>query len=49
MDQTITIDMRKAVIALSDALDLVGVDEVQHGKRVAYIAVAFRPGQGLLQ
>ena len=39
MDQTITIDMRKAVVALSDALDLVGVDEVQHGKRVAYIAV----------
>jgi HD-GYP domain-containing protein (c-di-GMP phosphodiesterase class II) len=39
MNQIITIDIRKAVIALSDALDLVGVDEVQHGKRVAYIAV----------
>ncbi len=39
MDQTFTIDIRKAVIALSDALDLVGVDEIQHGKRVAYIAV----------
>ena len=39
MPQSITIDIRKAVIALSEALDLVGVDEVQHGKRVAYIAV----------
>lgn len=39
MDQTITIDIRKAIIALSESLDLVGVDEVQHGKRVAYIAV----------
>ena len=39
MTQNITIDIRKAVIALSESLDLVGVDEVQHGKRVAYIAV----------
>ena len=39
MNKIITIDIRKAVIALSDSLDLVGVDEVQHGKRVAYIAV----------
>lgn len=39
MEQIVTIDIRKAVIALSDALDLVGVDETYHGKRVAYIAV----------
>mgnify|MGYP000123053376 FL=1 len=39
MEQLVTIDIRKAVVALSDALDLVGIDEIQHGKRVAYIAV----------
>lgn len=32
------IDLRSAVHALSDALDLVGVDDFQHGKRVAMIA-----------
>lgn len=32
------IDLRSAVYALSDALDLVGVDDFQHGKRVARIA-----------
>ena len=32
------IDLRSAVLALSDALDLVGVDDFQHGKRVAMIA-----------
>ena len=32
------IDLRSAVYALSDALDLVGVDDCQHGKRVAMIA-----------
>lgn len=36
---TIEIDLRQAVYALSDALDLVGVDDVQHGKRVGFIAV----------
>lgn len=35
----IEIDLRQAVYALSDALDLVGVDDVQHGKRVGFIAV----------
>jgi len=39
MTENITIDIRKAVMALSEALDLVGVDEIQHGKRVAFIAV----------
>lgn len=32
------IDLRSAVLALSDALDLVGVNDFQHGKRVAMIA-----------
>ena len=32
------IDLRSSVHALSDALDLVGVDDFQHGKRVAKIA-----------
>ncbi|MDH3359359.1 MAG: HD domain-containing protein [Desulfobulbaceae bacterium] len=33
------VDFRQVVHALSDALDLVGVDELQHGKRVAFMAV----------
>ncbi len=32
------IDLKSAVLALSDALDLVGVNDFQHGKRVAMIA-----------
>ncbi|MEW8506607.1 MAG: HD domain-containing phosphohydrolase [Candidatus Thiodiazotropha sp.] len=35
---TITIDLRQVVYALADALDLVGVDETAHGKRVGYMA-----------
>ncbi len=35
----ITIDLGHAIHALSDALDLVGVDEVCHGKRVAFMAL----------
>ncbi|QSA96485.1 HD-GYP domain-containing protein [Methylococcus sp. EFPC2] len=34
----LNIDLHSAVIALSGALDLVGVDEVRHGKRVAVMA-----------
>jgi putative nucleotidyltransferase with HDIG domain len=34
------VDMHSAITALSCALDLVGVDEVRHGKRVAVIARA---------
>ncbi|MCF8067376.1 MAG: HD domain-containing protein [Desulfobacterales bacterium] len=33
------IDFRQIVHALSDMLDLVGIDDVQHGKRVAFMAV----------
>jgi hypothetical protein len=32
------IDLKSAIFALSDALDLVGVNDYQHGKRVAMIA-----------
>ena len=32
------IDLKRAILALSDALDLVGVNDYQHGKRVAMIA-----------
>ena len=35
---TLQIDLKSAVFALSDALDLVGVNDFQHGKRVAMIA-----------
>lgn len=33
------IDLRQAIYALTDALDLVGVDEVGHGKRVGFMAM----------
>lgn len=36
---SIEVDLRQVVYALSDALDLVGVDDFFHGKRVAFIAV----------
>jgi len=32
------IDLRQVVFALADTLDLVGVDEIAHGKRVGYMA-----------
>jgi putative nucleotidyltransferase with HDIG domain len=35
----INIDLRQVIYALTDALDLVGVDEVGHGKRVAAMAL----------
>ncbi|MFO7749422.1 MAG: HD domain-containing protein [Desulfobacteraceae bacterium] len=35
---TMQIDIRQLVHSLSDTLDLVGIDEVQHGKRVAFMA-----------
>ncbi len=33
-----TVDLTQVTFALSDALDLVGVDVIQHGRRVAYVA-----------
>jgi len=44
---SITIDLGQAIHALSDALDLVGVDEVCHGKRVGYMALQCGCGLGL--
>lgn len=41
----ITADLNQIVIALTEALDLVGIDEVGHGKRVGYMA--FRCAQVL--
>ena len=34
---TMRIDLQQAVVALSDALDLVGVDALYHGKRVGFM------------
>ncbi len=34
----LNVDLRQAVIALAEALNLVGIDEHQHGERVAYMA-----------
>ncbi len=41
------LDLRQIVYVLSDALDLVGVDDVQHGKRVAYMARVIAAEMGL--
>lgn len=38
LDSTLAIDFRQVIYSLSDALDFVGIDEVQHGKRVGYMA-----------
>jgi len=40
-------DLRQAVFALSDALDLVGVDDYHHGKRVGLMAVECGRALGL--
>ena len=38
ISMTLQVDIRPLVHSLTDTLDLVGVDEVQHGKRVAFMA-----------
>lgn len=43
------IDLDQLILALSDTIDLVGVDEVQHGKRVGYMALACAREMGLEQ
>lgn len=43
----ITIDLSQAIHALSEALDLVGVDQVYHGKRVGYMALQCGRALGL--
>ena len=40
-------DLRRVVYALSDALDLVGVDDLAHGKRVGIMAAQCAQQQGL--
>ncbi len=39
-------DLRHVVYALSDALDLVGVDDIAHGKRVGIMAAECAQAQG---
>lgn len=38
---TYRINLHEAIYSLTDALDLVGVTHIHHGKRVAYLATAF--------
>jgi putative nucleotidyltransferase with HDIG domain len=38
-DSKFQVDLRQTIYALSNALDLVGIDEVHHGKRVGYMAM----------
>ena len=45
--QTIEAELRHVVYALSDALDLVGVDDVAHGKRVGIMAAECARALGL--
>jgi len=46
-EPTMKIDFGQFVNALSDTIDLVGVDEIQHGKRVAYMALECAKDMGL--
>lgn len=41
------IDLEQLIWALSSTVGLVGVDEVQHGKRVAYMALRCAEHMGL--
>ena len=43
------VDLRHVIYALTDALDLVGVDDVGHGKRVGIMAAACAPWLGFDQ
>jgi len=43
----IHVDLRQVIYALSDALDLVGIDDVAHGKRVGIMAAACAQVMGL--
>lgn len=44
---SVSIDLAQAIHALSDALDLVGVDQVLHGKRVGFMALQCGEAMGL--
>jgi putative nucleotidyltransferase with HDIG domain len=39
-DESFAVDLSQVVYALSDALDLVGIDDIGHGKRVGIMAAA---------
>ncbi len=41
------IDLEQLIRALSDTVDLVGVDEIQHSKRVAYMDLVCAETMGL--
>lgn len=41
------INLNQVIFALTDALDLVGIDEVRHGKRVGYMAFRCAEAMGL--
>lgn len=43
----VVVDLRQVIYALSDALDLVGLDDVGHGKRVGTMAAACARAMGL--
>jgi len=46
-DQVLHADLRHVIYALSDALDLVGIDDIAHGKRVGIMAAECAQAQGL--
>lgn len=43
----VIVDLHQVVLALTDALDLVGIDETAHGKRVGYMAFVCAERLGL--
>lgn len=45
-EQVLHADLRHVIYALSDALDLVGVDDIAHGKRVGIMAAECAQAQG---
>lgn len=47
MIPTLHADLRPVIYALSDALDLVGIDDLAHGKRVGVMAAQCAEAQGL--
>ena len=46
-DHVLSADLRHVIYALSDALDLVGIDDIAHGKRVGIMAAECAQAQGL--
>ena len=46
-DRALRADLRQVIYALSDALDLVGIDDIAHGKRVGIMAAQCAQQMGL--